>query len=108
MDRIEMAKKGLYVGTGIGLILFVLIGLLAGSFAGGMIGLKMTGVIFANPAESSLIARVLVTVSMIIGVVASAIVCIAGTGFFGWCAGFAFNAVMNPGAAAKTLAVKSH
>ena len=35
------AKKGTYIGTGIGIVLFVLVGILGGSLAGGAIGLKI-------------------------------------------------------------------
>ena len=50
MKTKEMAMRGLYLGTGAGLILFVLIGLLPGSLVGGVIGLKIAGSIFGTPA----------------------------------------------------------
>lgn len=92
MERIETSKKGLYLGTGIGLILFVLVGLLSGSLVGGMIGLKLAGLIFGAPLEGALLSRVIVALSMIGGVFASAVIFIAGMGFLGWTAGFIFDA----------------
>jgi hypothetical protein len=97
MERIETSKKGLYVGTGIGLILFVLVGLLSGSLVGGMIGLKLAGLIFGAPLEGALLSRVFVAISMIGGVFASAVIFIAGMGFLGWTAGFIFDATVKTG-----------
>jgi membrane protein DedA with SNARE-associated domain len=93
MKNIETANKGLYVGTGIGLILFVLVGLLSGSLVGGLIGLKVAGFIFGAPLEGALLARVIVAVSMIAGVFTSALVFIGGTSFLGWAAGYVFDAM---------------
>lgn len=92
MDKLESSKKGLYVGTGVGLILFVLVGLLSGSLVGGLIGLKVAGLIFGAPLEGALLSRVIVAISMIGGVFASAVIFIAGMGFLGWTAGFVFDA----------------
>jgi hypothetical protein len=92
MKKIEMAQKGLYAGTGIGLILFVLVGLLSGSLVGGLIGLKVSGLIFGAPLEGALLARVLVAVSMLTGVFTSALIFIGGMGFLGWAAGFVYDA----------------
>ncbi len=92
MEKIESSKKGLYIGTGIGLILFVLVGLLSGSLVGGLIGLKVAGLIFGAPLEGALLSRVIVAISMIGGVFASAVIFIAGMGFLGWTAGFIFDA----------------
>lgn len=94
MDKIETSKKGLYVGTGVGLILFVLVGLLSGSLIGGVIGLKIAGLIHGGPVEGGLLPRVIVAGSMIAGVIASAVMFIAGMGFLGWAAGFVFDATM--------------
>jgi hypothetical protein len=92
MKTITTSQKGLYVGTGIGLILFVLVGVLGGSLIGGVIGLKAAGFIFGAPLEGALLARVIVAVSMLTGVFASALIFIGGMGFLGWAAGFVFDA----------------
>ncbi len=83
----QMAHKGLYIGTGAGLILFVLAGLLPGSLVGGIVGLKITGLIFGTPVKSMLIARVLVALSMIAGILGAAFVFIVGTATAGWLLG---------------------
>ena len=92
MERIEMSKKGLYVGTGVGLILFVLVGLLSGSFFGGLAGLKIMESITGGPLEATLITRMVVVLSMLAGVVASAVIFIGGMGVLGWAVGFVFEA----------------
>ena len=100
MERIETSKKGLYIGTGIGLILFVLVGLLSGSLVGGLIGLKVAGLIFGASLEGALLSRMVVALSMIGGVFVSAVIFIAGMGFLGWTAGFVFDAMGKTGAEA--------
>jgi membrane protein DedA with SNARE-associated domain len=100
MKRLETSQKGLYVGTGVGLILFVLVGLLSGSLVGGMIGLKMAGAVFGAPLEGALLARVVVAISMIAGVFASGLIFIGGTGFLGWIAGYLYDALGKTGAEA--------
>jgi hypothetical protein len=95
MKKIETAQKGLYAGTGIGLILFVLVGLLSGSLVGGLVGLKVSGFIFGAPLEGALLARVIVALSMLTGVFASALVFIGGMGFLGWATGFVYDATVN-------------
>jgi hypothetical protein len=94
MKNIATAQKGLYVGTGIGLILFVLVGVLSGSLIGGIIGLKAAGFIFGAPLEGALLARVIVAISMMSGVFVSALVFVGGMGFLGWAAGFVFDATV--------------
>jgi membrane protein DedA with SNARE-associated domain len=97
MKTLETAQKGLYVGTGVGLILFVLVGLLSGSLVGGMIGLKMAGAIFGAPVEGALLARVIVAISMIAGVFASGLIFVGGTGFLGWIAGYIYEESVKTG-----------
>jgi hypothetical protein len=91
MERIEMSKKGLYIGTGIGLILFVLVGFLSGSLIGGMAGLKIMGLITGAPLETTIVSRVVVAASMIVGVIVSAVLFIGGMAALGWTAGFLFE-----------------
>jgi hypothetical protein len=97
MKSMLTSQKGLYVGTGIGLILFVLVGVLSGSLIGGVIGLKAAGFIFGAPLEGALLARVIVAISMLTGVFASAVIFIGGLGFLGWAAGFVFDATAKTG-----------
>ncbi len=97
MKNIETANKGLYVGTGVGLILFVLVGLLSGSLVGGIIGLKLAGFIFGAPLQGALLARVIVAISMMAGVFISALVFIGGTGVLGWIAGYLYDSMGKTG-----------
>jgi hypothetical protein len=83
----EWAKKGLYVGTGAGIILFALVGLLPGSFIGGFLGLKVVGVLFGG-LEATVISRVIVALSMLTGVLVSAVAFVFGSGVLGWAAGY--------------------
>lgn len=104
MERIEMSKKGLYLGTGVGLILFVLVGFLSGSFFGGLAGLKIMETISGGALEPTLVTRVVIVLSMLVGVVASAVIFIAGMGVLGWAAGFVFEANKKPQIAAREIA----
>jgi len=92
MKANEMATKGLYIGTGAGLVLFALAGLLPGSLIGGVIGLKIAGSIFGGMG-TAILPRVILAVSMIMGVVTSALVCILGSGLAGWSMGFVVDAI---------------
>ena len=96
MERIEMSKKGLYIGTGIGLILFVLVGFLSGSLVGGMAGLKIMELIRGAALDTTLLSRVVVGVFMVVGVIVSAVLFIGGMAALGWTAGFMFEAVKKP------------
>ena len=93
MKTNEIAKKGLYVGTGAGIVLFALAGLLPGSLIGGVIGLQVSESIFGGPMGASVLPRVILAVSMIMGVVASALVCILGSGMLGWSLGFVVDSL---------------
>jgi len=81
------ANKGLYLGTGIGISLFALVGILSGLAVGGVIGLKLAGILFGIPVKFTLFTRILVAVSMIIGLIGSATVFILGAAITGWIAG---------------------
>jgi len=93
MERQDMAKKGLYAGSGVGIILFALFGLIPGSLIGGAIGLKLAGLVLGSPVEASVIARMIVVVSMIGGVLGSAVTFIMGTSVAGWAAGYVADAL---------------
>jgi hypothetical protein len=93
METRELSKKGLYVGTGMGLILFVLVGLLPGSVVGGVIGLKVAAALFGEPAGISVLPRVIVAAGMIFGVLSSAVTFIFGMGILGWISGFVIDAI---------------
>ncbi len=82
-----------YIGAGAGLILFAITGLLPGSFLGGVVGLNIAGSLFGLPVSSTLLPRLVVGVSMLIGVLLSGFVFIAGSTVSGWLIGYAIDSV---------------
>ena len=93
MKKGEIAKRGLYVGIGVGLVLFVLAGLMPGSLIGGVIGLRVVNAVTGGPLGSELIPRVVVGVSMLGGIITSALICIMGPGVAGWAIGSLIDSV---------------
>src|SRR3990170_293321 len=85
--KTSFAKKGLYVGTGAGLILFVLFGLLPGSLLGGAAGINIAGWLFGQPVESALLSRIIVFLFMLIGTLVSGVVIVTGVSVIGWVTG---------------------
>jgi uncharacterized membrane protein len=68
-------------------VLFVLFGLMPGSLLGGSMGINIAGWIFGLPLEPGLISRVIVLVSMLVGVMVSGIVIVTATSTIGWLVG---------------------
>jgi len=99
----EMAKKMAYIGAGAGLVLFAVIGLLPGSFIGGVIGLNIAGSMFGMPVSSALLPRLIVGLSMLLGVLVSAVIFVAGSTVAGWLLGCLIDAVK----AGKPVPVKA-
>jgi len=87
MKTRETAKKMAYIGAGAGVVLFVVLGLLPGSFLGGVIGLNMAGALFGFPVSSAILPRLIVGISMLLGVLVSATIFVAGTSSLGWLIG---------------------
>src|SRR3972149_1882408 len=85
--KTSFAKKGLYVGTGAGLVIFVLFGLLPGSLLGGVAGLNIAGWLFGQPVESALLSRIIVFLFMLIGTLVSGVVIVTGVSVIGWVTG---------------------
>jgi small-conductance mechanosensitive channel len=90
--KISIARKTAYIGAGAGLALFALFGLLPGSLLGGAMGINIAGWLFGLPLESGLVSRVIVLISMLIGVLVAGIVMVTGTATIGWLAGKLFEA----------------
>lgn len=93
MKTREWAKKGLYIGAGAGLVMFAILGLLPGSFIGGVIGLNMVGSIFGTSVEASVLSRVIVGLSMVLGILVAGVVFVAGTSIIGWLTGSAIDTI---------------
>lgn len=93
MKTSEYSKKGLYIGGGMGVVLFAIIGLLPGSFIGGVIGLNIAGKLFSMPLESSILPRLIVALSMLSGVMVSALIFTVGASVAGWLIGHVVDTV---------------
>lgn len=91
--KTQMSLKGLYVGAGAGLVLFVVIGLLPGTFIGGAIGLTIATHIFGGPLGTALLPRLFVGAAMVVGVLVSGILFVVGASSVGWLAGSIIDAV---------------
>jgi len=98
------SKTGAYVGAGIGLALFALFGLLYGSFIGGIVGLHLTGQVFGSPAEFGILARMLLALGVMFGVLLAAVVCVTGSAIIGYLVGCAVDLVH----AETEPAIKTH
>jgi hypothetical protein len=83
----NIAKKGLYAGAVVGLILFAIIGLLPSSFIGGVLGLKIAGHLFGTPLGVELVPRMLVGLSMVLAVMVTGFVFVVGISIIGWLTG---------------------
>lgn len=85
----RITQKTTYVGAGIGLVLFAIYGLLPGSFLGGVAGLSIAGMLFGTPVEPGIIARMLIAVSMLLGIMVSGLIFLTATSTLGWMIGTA-------------------
>jgi len=85
--RKSMGNKAAYIGAGAGIILFAIYGLLPGSFLGGTAGLGIAGSIFGTPVEPGIFARIIVTASMLVGVMVSGLVFVIASSIAGWSIG---------------------
>ncbi|MDA8214938.1 MAG: hypothetical protein M0Z64_06650 [Nitrospiraceae bacterium] len=103
MKTREGAKKGLYIGAGGGLILFAILGLLPGSFIGGVIGLNIAGSIFGNPLGTALLPRMIVGASMVLGILVAGVVFVASASIVGWLLGSAIDTVRH----GKTVGIEA-
>jgi hypothetical protein len=74
----------------------VVVGLLGGSFIGGVIGLNIAGELFGAPVSSALLPRLIVGMSMLLGILVSGLMFIAGSGTVGWLIGCAIDSVRAP------------
>jgi len=87
------AKKTALVGAGAGLVLFLVIGLLYGSFIGGIAGLNIAGGLFGFPVNSAVLPRLIVSISMILGIFISGIFFVGGSTIIGWLIGRAIDSL---------------
>jgi hypothetical protein len=93
MKKGEFATKGLYAGTGTGIILFLLMGMFPGSLIGGAVGLMISSALFGPPVEPTIMPRIILVLSMVTGVLTSAAVFVVGLSVSGWAIGAAIDTV---------------
>ncbi|MFH7325081.1 hypothetical protein [Desulfurivibrio sp. C05AmB] len=86
------AKKFAYLGAGAGLGLFTLFGLLYGFLLAGVMGLQLTGMIF-GPGEFGILARIIVSLGILFGVLLAALACVTGTATLGYLVGLVIDAI---------------
>lgn len=91
-DR-NYAKKLAYMGAGCGVVLFAVFGLLPGLYIGGTMGLKMAGTIFGSPVTASLLSRLIVGASVIMGIMVSGIMFVTASATTGWLIGAVVDTV---------------
>lgn len=85
--KTTIARKTTYIGAGAGLVLFAVFGLLPGSLLGGAMGINIAGWIFGLPVQPGLLSRIIVLVSMLIGVLVAGIATVTATSTVGWLVG---------------------
>ena len=93
MKTAGTARKATNIGAGAGLVLFAIVGLLPGSFIGGAIGLNIAGSLFGMPLSSALLPRLIVGVSMLLGIFVSALIFITAFSVAGWLAGHVIDSL---------------
>ncbi len=94
--RDKTARKAGLAGAGIGLLLFLFVGLLYGSLIGGTMGLSIVNSVFHETAGVTLLSRVIVAASMLAGVIVSGIMFVVTCSGIGWLAGYVAGAIMEP------------
>ena len=97
-----------YIGAGVGIVVFVLFGLLPGSFLGGAIGLSLSGKIFGTPLASQLFSKIIVAASMAFGAFFSAVAIVFICAALGRCAGSSLGLLFHADSApAATIHLRS-
>lgn len=99
-----IANRLSYLGAGVGLTLFAIFGLLYGSFLGGVIGLNIVNAVSGAPLSSSIIARVIVALGMITGILMACAIFVVGCGALGWLIGF----IIDPATWSRKKALPGH
>jgi hypothetical protein len=93
MKDTRYSTKLAYMGAGCGVVLFGVVGLLPGSFLGGVMGLHIAGTLLGVPLASGVLARLIVAASMVIGVMVSGIMFITASSITGWLIGTVVDAI---------------
>lgn len=89
--KTALKRQGAYLGAGAGLVLFALFGLLPGSLLGGAAGIKFAGMLFGLPLDPGILSRLVVLMSMLVGVLVSGTAIVTASSTIGWLAGAALG-----------------
>ncbi len=84
----NIAKKGFYMGAGAGLLIFAVVGLLPSSFIGGFIGLQIAHHLFGAALAATVLPRVIVGLTMVLGVLVAGLFFIGSSSIIGWLCGY--------------------
>jgi hypothetical protein len=92
----------MYVGTGVGLVLFVIVALMPSALIGGALGIRLSTALMGEPLAQSVMTRMLAALGMVTGTLLGAVIFVVGTSLLGWTAGTVADAVRER----KTAAVE--
>lgn len=87
----KLSKQLAYIGAGMGMVAFALVGLLPGSLLGGAMGLNIVGTLFGYPVTSGILQRIIVAASMLVGITVAGVIFVAGASVAGWLLGTAVD-----------------
>ena len=93
MKDTTYSKKLVYIGAGCGVVLFAVVGLLLGSFLGGVMGLNLVVRFFGTSVDAGVLSRLLVAVSMVFGLMVSGMMFIMASMTLGWLIGTVVDAI---------------
>ncbi|MFZ4579851.1 MAG: hypothetical protein ACOYOB_15790 [Myxococcota bacterium] len=79
-----------YVGAAVSFIVYLVIGAVPGTLYGGYMGLIMTGALFGTPVEPTMMAKVITTGGMALGLFASLFLFLVAGAFIGTLLGWPF------------------
>ena len=99
--------KAVILGAGAGAALFAVYGLLPGSFFGGIAGLSFAGWLFGYPVGSGILTRVILAVFMLLGIMGSGVIFVAGGSLIGWLAGTVIDSLATPESAKAGEKIKT-
>jgi hypothetical protein len=89
--KTTLSRKTAYIGAGAGLVLFAIFGLLPGGLLGGAAGIRLSTMLFGLPLDAGIVSRMIVLVSMLLGILVSGITIVTSSAILGWLAGAVFQ-----------------
>ncbi|MDA8388293.1 MAG: hypothetical protein M0Z58_06515 [Nitrospiraceae bacterium] len=92
----KVANKAVLLGVGAGIAMFAVYGLLPGSVFGGLAGLTFATWLFGHPLGSGILARVILAVSTLLGIMGSGIIFVAAGSLTGWFIGTVIDFIAAP------------